>query len=111
MYIEAVLAGEGYQVVKVTNGEEAVRRYREQGPFDMAILDIHMPKLDGPRAAQQIRAFDPSACAMVLSGTPVEDARSVPDWAKGFDGFLCKPFEAVELARTVRRLLDRKRGG
>jgi CheY-like chemotaxis protein len=108
MFIEAVLVGEGYRVVQAANGEEAVRKYREQGPFNLAILDVHMPKLDGPRALKQIRAFHPAVRGMVLSGTPVEDAKSLPEWAQGFEGFLAKPFNAMELVGVVRQLLERK---
>jgi DNA-binding response OmpR family regulator len=107
MYIEIVLAEEGYHLVLVDNGEAAVRQYREQGPFDLAILDVHMPLLDGLGALQQIRALHPVARGLVLSGTPLEGDRAVPEWAQGFDGFLCKPFDPSELVHEVRRLLGK----
>ena len=108
MLIEAVLSAEGYQVVLAADGEEAVRKYREAGPFELAMLDIHMPQLDGCGALKQIRAGHPGACALVLSGRPVEDAGAPPDWARGFDGFLPKPFTAPDLLRAVSQLLERQ---
>lgn len=106
LYLEIVLAQQGYGLVLVDNGEEAVRQYREQGPFDLAILDINMPLLDGRSAMEQIRASHPAARGLVLSGTPLDSDGVAPDWAQGFDGFLCKPFDPADLVKEVQRLLN-----
>ena len=111
LFIEAVLVSQGYRVSHACNGEEAVAKYRHEGPFGLAILDVHMPKLDGLGALEQIRAFHPSVCGLVLSGMPVEDDQSVPGWAQGFDAFLAKLFDAADLVNTVRRLLHRTKPG
>lgn len=105
LYLELVLVAEGYRVVLAPDGEEAVRKYQEQGPFDLAILDVHMPRLGGPEALARIRQVYPGARSLIMSGT-VPDARpGVPEWAKGFDGYLAKPFNPPDLLAVVQRLL------
>jgi CheY-like chemotaxis protein len=108
MLIQAVLEVQGCTVVGAADGEEFVSKYRREGPFDLVILDLHMPKLDGRQALEQIRALNPGAIALALSGLPVEREGLVPDRAGGFDGRLNKPFDNDVLSKLVRQMLDLK---
>jgi CheY-like chemotaxis protein len=111
MLIEAVLGYRGYKVVAAANGEEAVTRYRQEGPFDLVILDLQMPKLDGWGALEQLRAQNPGVRALALSGLPFEPEDPASKRAGGFNGQLGKPFDNEALLRLVRQLLDSDRAG
>lgn len=102
MVIKAVLAYRGYQVTEAQDGEEAVTLYEANpGGFDLVLLDLHMPILNGHEALLRIRKVNPKAKAVMLSGG-VQEADSELDPIT----FLQKPFENQELLRVVRQLLD-----
>jgi CheY-like chemotaxis protein len=108
--MRAVLTYRGYKVVEAVDGADAVNKYRVSGPFDLVILDMAMPKLGGREALEQIRAQDPTARALALSGTPFDKEDDPRNPAAKFDGILNKPFGNIELLQLVRRVLDHKRG-
>jgi CheY-like chemotaxis protein len=110
MLIRAVLTYRGYKVIEAVDGEDAVSKYRDYGPFDLVILDREMPKLGGTEALQRIRDRDPAACALALSGEPVASEGLARDPAKGgFNGCMNKPFSNLILLKLVRQLLDLRR--
>ena len=107
LLVRAVLTYRGYEIAEACDGEEAVRKYRELGPFDLVILDLHMPKLDGREALELLRAADPNVRALALSGSAYEGESLTPGSdAAAFDARLNKPFDNTELVTLVRRLLD-----
>jgi two-component system cell cycle sensor histidine kinase/response regulator CckA len=102
MVIKAVLAYRGYEVTEAQDGEEAVTLYgANPGGYDLVLLDLHMPKLNGHEALLRIRKINPNAKAVMLSGG-VQDVDGELDPIV----FLQKPFENQELLRVVRQLLD-----
>jgi len=106
MVTKAVLAYRGYQIVEAVDGEEAIKKYANASPaFDLVLMDVHMPRLNGHDALVKIRALNPKARAVMLSGG-LHDAGS--EGAMGLEGvkFLHKPFENQELVRLVRETLD-----
>ena len=108
MVIKAVLSYRGYQVSDAEDGQDAVEKYRAASPpFDLVLMDMHMPRLNGHDAIMRIREINPEVKAVLLSGG-LQDGAS--DSATSLPGvaFLHKPFENQELVRLVRELLDRK---
>jgi len=106
LVMRAVLSYRGYHVAEATDGEQAVRMYREAAPrFDLVILDLNMPRMNGWDAMAQIRAHDPAAVIILLSGglTGGEVERAL---SAGARDLLTKPFENPELLRLARRTLD-----
>lgn len=102
MVIKAVLAYRGYEVTEAQDGGEAVTLYESNpGGFDLVLLDLHMPKINGHEALLRIRKINPKVKAVMLSGG-VQEADSELDPVT----FLQKPFENQELLRVVRQLLD-----
>ena len=100
----AVLAYRGYQVVEAEDGEDAVEKYRKAAPaFDLVLMDMHMPRLNGHDALLRLREINPKLKAILLSGGLQE--RETSGELPGVL-FLQKPFENQELVRTVRELLD-----
>jgi signal transduction histidine kinase/FixJ family two-component response regulator len=92
----------GHQVDVVDDGRAAVEAVR-RGGYDVVLMDVHMPELDGLDAAREIRRL-PSAAA----GTPIIalSASALPDetracLAAGMDGYLAKPVDPVALAQAL----------
>jgi two-component system cell cycle sensor histidine kinase/response regulator CckA len=105
MVTKAVLAYRGYQVTEAQDGEQAVEKYAANpGGFDLVLMDLHMPRLNGYDALRRIREINPKARAIMLSGGVQDPEEGLADMTGV--GFLHKPFENQELVRLVRQLLD-----
>lgn len=100
---------EGFEVVTAADGAECLDIVHDVCP-DVVTLDVVMPRLDGLRTAERLRA-DPRTrelpIAIVSACTQLEVDSGE---ALGVDAFLAKPFEPVELIRTVRQLLAEVHG-
>lgn len=102
--MEANLVSDGYQVVKATNGQEAVDMVASQQP-ELVLLDIMMPILDGFTACERIREFS-NVPIIVVTARGEEGAR-VRGLDLGADNYIVKPFSATELLARVRAVLRR----
>jgi two-component system alkaline phosphatase synthesis response regulator PhoP len=101
---------EGLQVVTARDGEEAIRHIRSQ-PFDLCVLDLMLPKVDGLAVCRAIRREPINADAPILMLTARRDeADKVLGLESGADDYLTKPFGVRELVARVRALLRRPRG-
>ena len=98
------LKNEGYQVETGYDGEEAVELARE-GNFDLIILDLMMPKIDGLQACMRIREF--SNVPVIMLTAKGEDADKIMGFECGADDYITKPFNILELKARVRALLRR----
>jgi|SRR5215510_4469366 len=89
-------------VAHAYNGREAVDRAVELRP-DLTLMDLAMPELDGIQAIAEIRAADPAACILVLTGgnnpADIDEARKA-----GAAGYLTKDRIATELVPAIREL-------
>ncbi|MEU3185468.1 response regulator [Streptomyces sp. NPDC006923] len=97
---------EGFEVVTAADGAECLDVVHEVRP-DVVTLDVVMPRLDGPRTAERLRA-DPRTSRLpiaIISACTQYEAES--GLAPAVDAFLAKPFEPSELVRLVRRLAHR----
>ena len=101
------LKNEGYQVETGYDGEEAVELARE-GNFDLIILDLMMPKIDGLQACMRIREF--SNVPVIMLTAKGEDADKIMGFECGADDYVTKPFNILELKARVRALLRRAAG-
>lgn len=101
------LKNEGYQVETGYDGEEAVELARE-GNFDLIILDLMMPKIDGLQACMRIREF--SNVPVIMLTAKGEDADKIMGFECGADDYITKPFNILELKARVRALLRRAAG-
>ena len=98
------LQQEGYQVETGYDGEQAVELARE-GSFDLIILDLMMPKIDGLQACMRIREF--SDVPIIMLTAKGEDSDKLMGFACGADDYVTKPFNILELKARVRALLRR----
>lgn len=98
------LENEGYQVEVGFDGEEAVEKARE-GSFDLILLDLMMPKIDGLQACMRIREF--STVPIIMLTARGEDTDKVIGFEYGADDYITKPFNLLELKARIRALLRR----
>ena len=98
------LESEGYQVEAGYDGEQAVELARGGG-FDLIILDLMMPKIDGLQACMRIREF--SNVPIIMLTARSEDADKIIGFECGADDYITKPFNILELKARVRALLRR----
>ncbi len=98
------LEHEGYQVEVGYDGEQAVELAREGG-FDLILLDLMMPKIDGLQACMRIREF--SNVPIIMLTAKGEDADKLMGFECGADDYITKPFNLLELKARVRALLRR----
>ena len=100
----------GFQVDTAENGAVAVEKVRTSAPgrYDLVLMDVQMPVMDGYTATRQIRALDDPA----LAGIPIlamtanafdEDRRNA--LASGMNGFLSKPIIVGDLVQELRKIL------
>ena len=98
------LEREGHQVETGYDGEQAVELARE-GSFDLIILDLMMPKIDGLQACARIREFSDVPVIMLTARS--EDTDKIIGFEYGADDYVTKPFNIMELKARIRALLRR----
>ncbi len=98
----------GHQVVHVEDGEAAVQAATNPAHrFDLILLDVQMPKMDGLSAARAIRSQETSRRCMIVALTAnafVEDREAALE--AGMDGFLTKPLQRDRLAELVEMIIQ-----
>jgi CheY-like chemotaxis protein len=103
---QETLAGEGFEVVLATDGQEAFDLFHTAGPFDLVLLDGDMPRLTGREVARRLRAEGFGLPVVIVSGTVhISEAEAR---ALGVT-FLLKPLLPNDLVRELRRLLGPRR--
>ncbi len=101
--VAPLLRSIGFEVVEAAHGREAVARYQREGPFRLVLMDLSMPHMDGMEAFREIRALDPAAKVILLSGyNPTGSLGPEP----GLCGFLQKPFRLDQIREALRKALD-----
>jgi len=106
--VKLYLEKEGYTVFNYLNGDDAISEFR-QHKFDIAILDIMMPKMDGWEVLREIRKFSEIPIIMLTARGEVFD--KVLALELGADDYLVKPFEPKELIARTRAILRRYKSG
>ena len=102
--LEIYLHLEGYEVVKATNGEEALAAARVH-EIHCIILDIMMPGLDGLNATLQLREFN--NVPIILLSAKSEDTDKITGLSFGADDYVTKPFNPLELMARVKSQIRR----
>jgi len=99
----------GHQVVLASDGREALAAL-EEGPFDLLLVDIRMPGMDGTELTREIRRREGAARHLpivALTANVAEDTRA-DSLAAGMDHFLTKPVDPGKLDTLLQRLLHRQ---
>ena len=98
------LEQDGMEVDCAYDGEEAVEKAKEN-KYDIILLDLMLPKMDGLEVCQQIREF--SNVPIIMLTARSEDADKIIGLESGADDYITKPFNILELKARIRALLRR----
>ena len=102
------LENEGYEADVAYDGAEAVEKAAANS-YDLIILDVMMPKMDGLQACMQIREF--SDVPIIFLTAKTDDMDKLLGFEHGADDYMTKPFNILELKARVRALLRRSQSG
>ena len=106
--IRSMLERKGFQVETVYDGETG-RQYAELGIYDLLILDVMMPGMDGLEVARQVRRNKCNTPILMLTArSDVQDR--IAGLNAGADYYLTKPFDSGELLASINALLRRQAG-
>jgi two-component system cell cycle response regulator DivK len=101
-----VLLATGYRTLEATTGRQAVELAVEHAP-DLVLMDIQLPDIDGVEALSRLRANERTASIPVLAVTAQAMQGDQERFlAAGFDDYISKPVNIVELVGTVRRYCE-----
>jgi DNA-binding NtrC family response regulator len=105
--LSTFLSGRGYAVRTVTEGRAALEALRSEA-YDVALLDIVMPELDGLEVLKQVRTdADPPECIIITGNGTIETAISA--MKLGAYDYLAKPYRMAEIDVLVRRAWEKRR--
>lgn len=102
--IKIYLEEEGYEVIICLNSEKAISLFK-QNEFQLVLLDIMMPKVDGITLARQIRKT--SSVPIIFISAKSESTDKITGLNAGADDYITKPFEPLELIARVKANIRR----
>jgi two-component system, OmpR family, KDP operon response regulator KdpE len=102
--VQLYLEDEGFTVLTARDGQEALRKVREQLP-DAVVMDVEMPGLDGFETLQELRKV--SSAPVIMLTVRGEESDKVRGLRLGADDYLTKPFSQRELVERIRAVLRR----
>jgi DNA-binding NtrC family response regulator len=98
------LTNEGYDVKSAADGDEAISEV-ERSPFDLVLLDIKMPRMNGFEVLKYIKDKHVKTKVVMLTG--FADLKNAIESKKlGADDFVSKPYDLVDLLTTIERVLS-----
>ncbi len=103
--LQDILEYEKYEVVLAEDGQEALEQM-QNGPFDVILCDVKMPKMDGIELLEKIREQDDDVAIVMISGHGTIDT-AVEAIKKGAYDFISKPLDLNRLLITIRNAMDK----
>jgi len=103
-FIGLYYKAEGYQITEAADGEEALEQFKN-GHFDLVVLDIMMPKLDGYEVCKQIRNTS-NVPIIILTAITTEESE-LKCYELGADDYVTKPLKGKTLIAKSKRMLER----
>ena len=100
----------GWEVLEAENGERGLRRLKEEGPCDAAVLDVMLPGIDGFSLCESIRRDDQNIGIIILSAKGLEEDK-IRGLSIGADDYMPKPFRVSELLARIEALCRRVNRG
>lgn len=100
-----ILTYEGYRIVEASDGEEALRKFRESH-IDVILCDIKMPKMDGIEFLEKVRELNPDIPVIMISGHGTIET-AVEAVKKGAFDYISKPPDLNRLLITIRNAMEK----
>jgi CheY-like chemotaxis protein len=104
--VSEILSAYPFEVIRATNGKEALDYFKnEKNPFDLIIMDIRMPEMNGYEATQRIKKINPSVPVIALTAYAHYQGK-IDCITAGCDEFIAKPFNINFLLNTIHKHLN-----
>lgn len=103
--LEESLNSKGYKLTIANDGKTGLRKFREQD-YDLCIIDIMLPKMDGFELVSKIRAINTSVAIIFLTSKTMESDK-IKGFKIGCDDYITKPFSLMELDYRIQAVLKR----
>ena len=105
--VKAILENEGHEVVTAEDGVDALKKV-ESNKIDMAVVDFHMPNMNGTTLIRKLRRLqEHKETPILMLTTESSDFRKNKARELGANGWLTKPFDPPVLANAVKTLLKK----
>jgi two-component system response regulator PilR (NtrC family) len=105
-FLDIMLKKEGYKVSLASNGEE-VAKLVDNDLFDLVLLDIRMPRLDGISALKKIKAVAPETVVIMITAYASADT-AIKAMKEGAYDYITKPFKVEEIKLIIKNALEKK---
>ena len=105
--LSEILSDEGYMVETAKNGKDALKNSKKT-PFDLALVDIKLPDIEGTDLLIKLREAQPKMAALIVTGKPSLD-NAIKSVNNGADGYILKPFDVPTLIETIKKTLEDRR--
>jgi CheY-like chemotaxis protein len=103
-YIKLLLRDTGAELVLVDNGQKAVDLVKEGSTFDLVLMDIKLPGIDGYEATKQIKTFIPALKVIAQTAWAMaEDEQKAKE--AGCDGYVSKPVNKRKMFDTIKKVM------
>ncbi len=102
--LKYTLEQDGYETVSAYDGEEALKLFAED-TFDLVLLDVMLPKMDGIQVCQRIR--ENSDVPIIMLTAKGEDMDKILGLEYGADDYMTKPFNILEVKARIKTILRR----
>lgn len=104
---QVVMESVGHRVHLARDGQQCLDFYRralaDGRPYDLVLLDLNMPVMDGRQCLERLLGLDPRARVMLATGSPAED---LGPWSRRLAGLVTKPVGVSSLLDSVARALN-----
>ncbi|MEI9475198.1 MAG: sigma-54 dependent transcriptional regulator [Deltaproteobacteria bacterium] len=105
-FLDIMLKKEGYKVSLASNGEE-VLKYIDKDIFDLVLLDIRMPKMDGITVLRKIKSTSPETAVIMITAYASADT-AIKAMKEGAYDYITKPFKVDEIKLIIKNALEKK---
>jgi two-component system response regulator PilR (NtrC family) len=105
-FLEIMLRKEDYRVSLASNGEEVLRLI-ERDIFDLVLLDIRMPKMDGIAVLKKIKALSPETVVIMITAYASADT-AIKAMKEGAYDYITKPFKIEEIKLIIKNALEKR---
>jgi two-component system response regulator PilR (NtrC family) len=105
-FLDIMLKKEGYQVLLASNGEE-VMKLIEKDIFDLVLMDIRMPRLDGIASLKKIKVSSPETIVIMITAFASADT-AIRAMKEGAYDYITKPFKVEEIKLIIKNALEKK---
>ena len=105
-FLDIMLKKEGYKVSLASNGDE-VMKYIDKDIFDLVLLDIRMPKMDGIAVLKKIKSTSPETVVIMITAYASADT-AIKAMKEGAYDYITKPFKVDEIKLIIKNALEKK---